>query len=386
MESGSAAEEDASDGPLPWREEGPAREEVTEAQHREFERTFKEVREQLRSLIQEFDDLRVQKEKELRIAKELLLEHRALEQDRAAFDREANILAAQIGQPRPAKQPQTREAAAQTKMEMLEIQLATRSIQELKQKQQALQVQFGQEKSIWKTERQRLVHSIDQFEIENETLKLSIAQSQSRLQEVEAPAIEVIPNPESKLFRTLSPRVSRARPPSPPAQMQPPSPPRTEQPQFPTGDLLFPDYPLDFDYWPPGQSVTGPDPREVRFENGEVVLTFRDGRKKLKRRGSSHIRFPNGDVQIDFDDGAIAYRYKETMAIEVNCPDSASHCLFTNGQREVRFANGDKFVAFPDKSTKYSKANGDYQIQRANGICETCIGGVVTKTKGGRPI
>jgi hypothetical protein len=191
---------------------------------------------------------------------------------------------------------------------------------------------------------------------------------------------------EAKPFQAVSPRRSKA-----PSKRQVQtaldraiivesqqvrSPPR---PQFQSNDIPFTDFSLDFDYWPSSRGIASDDGREVKFGNGDVVINFKDGRKKLKRSDCNYVLFNNGDVQIDFDDGRVAYRYKQTLAIEITLPDRTTHCLFRTGQREIRFPNGDKYIVFPDESTKYSKANGDYRITRNNGVIETCVSGIVSR-------
>jgi hypothetical protein len=307
-------------------------------------------------------------------------DHRTLEKERTAFDKEANIIAGQVSQVPRSKQKQTREAAANTKVDLYEIQLATRSIQELKEKREALQSVFDQERVMWKTQRQRLLALVEQFEVENETLKLTIEQARVTIEES---SIEdtVIPNPESRLFQALSPRQGRPMPSSNTAldraiAAQSIPPPRPQDTEI----VPFTDFNLEFDYWPSGEGVASTDGREIKYGNGDIVLKFRDGRKKLKRAQCNHVWFTNGDVQIDFDDGRVAYRYKQTSAIEVTLNDGTTHCLFRTGQREVRFRNGDKYVVFPDFSTKYSKSNGDYRITRPNGVIESCISGVISRS------
>jgi hypothetical protein len=367
-----AEEEEVSDGPLPWKIEEPAKEEVSEAQAREFERTFKAARQQLQELLREYEELRIQKEKELKLAKELLTDHKHLEKERAAFDKEANIVAGPL--PPPSKTKRSKEGTAHTKLDLSEIQLATKSIQELKQKRDLLQSVFEQEKVLWKTEKRRLATTIEQFETENQHLKLIIEQTQSKLPERRIED-EVIPNPESKLVQILSPLSAKAVNAEPPSE----TPPSLE-----VNGIPFTDFALDFDYWPSSSGVDSADGGSVVFPNGEILTKFKDGRKKLKRRDCSYVFFNNGDVQIDFDDGRVAYRYKETMAIEVTLKDGITHCLFRTGQREIRFKNGDRYVVFPDRSTKYSKSNGDYRITKKDGAIEMRIAGIVSRSQPSR--
>jgi hypothetical protein len=373
-------EEEVSEGPLLWRVEQPPRERVSETQAKDFERTFKAARRQLEALLKEYDDLRSQKERELKAAKELLGDHRTLEKERAAFDAEANLLAGEIPQVPKSNQKQAKEAAANTKLELYEIQLANRSIQELKQKRDALQSVFEQEKVIWKTERQRLLAAIDQLEVENETLRLTVEQTEAKSSSEDSdppppppPAPKPVPaaRPPKRQIQTALDRAIATE------SQAVRSPPR---PQFQTDEIPFTDFRLAFDYWPSGAGTPSDDGREVKFANGEIVVIFKDGRKKLKRSDSNYVIFNNGDVQIDFDDGRVAYRYKQTMATEITLSDGTTHCLFRTGQREIRFLNGDKYIVFPDESTKYSKANGDYRITRKSGVIETSINGIIARS------
>jgi hypothetical protein len=374
-------EEEASDGPLPWKNEGPPTKPVSEAQARDFEGTFRAAREQLERLWREYEDLRGHKERELKLAKDLVSEHRSIEQERTTFDKTANILAGEVGQIPKANKTQAKATAENTRLEMYEIQMARRSIQELKQKRDALQSVFGVEKAMWKTQRQRLLALIEQLEVENETMKLTIEQAQSVVEE-DLIDDTVKRNPESMLFQALSPRSEKRRPAFKTA-LDRAIAAQSEAVQLPEAQnepLCFTDFAIAFDYWPSLPGVPSADGREIKFDNGEVALIFKDGRKKLKRAECSHVLFPNGDVQVDFDDGRVVYRYKRSNAIEVTMKDGTTQCLFSNGQREIRFLNGDKYIAFTDGSTKYAKSNGDYRITRSNGSVESSINGALNRS------
>jgi hypothetical protein len=286
----------------------------------------------------------------------------------------------------------------------------------MKVKKQSLQSQFDQEKTLWKTERGRLLRAVEQLEVENETLRLSIERSKARLGEDDSEdepeddfSIEVVANPESRLSQRLSPSAQKYIPqPKPDAvvsvanaaplriplpktavSMVKSSPPRAPQPKpaefVDLPDTGFPQYSLNFDYCPTGNGRLSADGKETVFDNGDVLLVFRGGKKKIKTTKADYVHFGNGDVQIDFRDGATAYRYQQTGAVELNLPDGTAHCVFPNGQREVRFGNGDKYIVFPDRSTKYAKANGDYQIKRPDGRVENCVRGIVSRSQATEP-
>lgn len=146
-------------------------------------------------------------------------------------------------------------------------------------------------------------------------------------------------------------------------------------------DFMPAKYKLDFTYHPNGNPKTTntlKNGREFIYENGDKFIEYKNGVKKITRRdGTKYVIFKNGDISKEFSDGAVAYFFDETRAIQLTLTDQNIHTVFPNGQREINFANGDKYIIYPDSSTKYTKLNGDYQIRFQNGRTQNCINGVV---------
>ena len=410
----SGDEYSSDEEPLAWNDPEPEKQEVTESQLREFEKTFAQVKQQLLELTDQYDSLRAQFKKEQQVQSDLKKGKQALEDDRNRYDKEMNLISDQTA--KPAKTKQSKQAEIDVKQDMYEIQMATRSINAMKAKKAELEHKFQQEKSLWASEKVRLTQLVKKAENENAILKQTIEQFGMFVKEKEAD-MEVVANPEATLTKVLSPR-TQTRPKynvvanpeakltqilSPIAAKQSPrrqSPLRgsneslndtfdrqmmraykqaTKPIPKPADDMFPPEYSMDFDYFPPGEGTPGAGGKEMVYDNGDVVISFRNGTRKIKRGDETHVIHKNGDVSITFADGAAAYRYKETKAIELTLPNKTGYYLFANGQYEVHYPTGDKYVIFPNKSTKYTRANGDYQIRTADGKVETCVGGVVSK-------
>lgn len=390
MSSGESFDDYSSDEePLRWNDPEPERQEVTEFQLREFEKTFATVKSQLTELTEEYEQLKAQYAKELKVSKDLQEGRKALEKERDEYDRETNLINDQLNK-KPVKTKSSKKADDNAKIEMYEIQMTNRSINDLKKKKQELEKQFEEEKKHWKVERNRLLQLIRKQETENDLLKQSIEQFKSFLddksdheEEAEETTIpEVVANPDAKLTKLLSPHANKQSSPRKSLDSQVTevylkrrSPPA---PKFvvPEVNFALPNYPLNFDYWPPGEGVK--IGRETKYGNGDVVIRFKNGTHKIKRGDSEHVIFPNGDIHIGYADGAVAYKYSDG-AVEITLPDKTSHFLFPNGQRQVNHPNGDKHILFPDGTTQYMTASGDYQKRTPKGEIETCVNGVISK-------
>lgn len=149
-------------------------------------------------------------------------------------------------------------------------------------------------------------------------------------------------------------------------------------------DFMPSKYKIDFTYYPNGVpkiTNTLKNGRESLYDNGDKLIEYKNGVKKITRKnGTSYVLFKNGDISKEFSDGAVAYFFDETRAIQLTLPDQAVHTIFPNSQKEINFANGDKYIIFPDNSTKYTKSNGDFQIKFPNGQTQNCINGVYSSS------
>ena len=418
----SVDEYSSDEEPLAWNEPEPEKKEVTEAQLREFEKTFSMVKQQLAELTEQYDTLRSQFKKEQQVQADLKKGKQALEDDRNRYDHEMNLISDQTA--KPAKTKQSKRAADQVKIDMYESQMAMRSINEMKARKQEIEHKFQQEKSLWNSEKVRLTQLLRKAENENAILKQTIDQfatfMKEKEEEPEEPDMEVVANPDATLTKLLSPHAKSspkykvvANPDAKLTQILSPvaakQSPRRQSPlrgsneslndtfdrevmraykqaqkpppsmAKPTDDMFPPEYTMEFDYFPDGEGTPGASGKEVVYDNGDIVISFRNGTKKIKRGNDTHVIHKNGDVSITYADGAAAYRYRETKAIELTLANGTGYYLFANGQYEVHYPSGDKYVIFPNKSTKYTRANGDYQIRTADGRVETCVGGVVSK-------
>lgn len=141
--------------------------------------------------------------------------------------------------------------------------------------------------------------------------------------------------------------------------------------------LLSENYVLDFDYNPGSifkeESKKG-GRRDVKYKDGSTGTVFKDGTRKaikeVNRVKKTYIFYANQDVSIEFPDKAIAYKYKETGAIEITLPNGQVVYLFKNGQKERHHPNGDKEVQFPNGIYKILRGNGDMETHYPDGKCE----------------
>ena len=215
----------------------------------------------------------------------------------------------------------------------------------------------------------------DDYESDN----FNVVSNSRKYDDINSP-LKIVPNPKSKLVQMLS-SSSQSSPMSSPIRSSPPPKPQVFKMEK-VRDFMPSIYKLDFTYKPRGQPktvTTIKNGTEIIYENGDKYIEYRNGTKKIRRQdGTSYIMFSNDDVSKEFPDGAVAYYFGETRAIQLTLPDQTIHTVFSNGQKEINFTNGDKYTVFPDQSTKYTKKNGDFQVHLPNGKVQTCINGNIT--------
>lgn len=147
--------------------------------------------------------------------------------------------------------------------------------------------------------------------------------------------------------------------------------------------VIHPSYSLDFDYNPGviiKNEIKSNGRRCVRFKDGSQGTIYKNGTKKFKKKDAMYICYSNGDIGIEYPDGAVAYRYKETMAIELSLPDKSVIFVFEDGQKEKHYPSGDKAIQFTNGQYKVLHPNGDYEIYHTNGKVEKCVDGKTVVT------
>lgn len=188
--------------------------------------------------------------------------------------------------------------------------------------------------------------------------------------EKESLSIEIPP------VQQLQPQHIEAQSPS----SSPPASPNTRKMRRKYRVTAHEPYQMDFDYNPGPvfkEESRADGRRVVRYKDGSQGTIFRNGTRKVKRSQTTYIFYANGDVGIEYPDKAVAYRYKETMAVELSLPDNSRVYLFRNGQRERHYQNGDKDIQYPNGQFKKVLPNGDYDLHYPSGKNEKCRAGKV---------
>jgi hypothetical protein len=360
----------------------------------------------MKDLAREYETLRVHCEKMKKTALELAEERQSLDQARHSLTNETEILTAQLNTEKPVHR--TQKSDAMTKSEIFEVQTAIRLIKEARSKKAALETQYNEEQGLWKAERKRLSQLLQAEKEKNFVMKQSIEQFSGYLED-KTPEVSVQVNPDSRLHKALSP-ISQKQVPqtsvdfssdsdslseeavftdqiarfSSPIKQRPKTSPKPSakvepKPMMPRPHAESPEARFNFDYWPTGPNRPSQDGREIHFDSGDVMLKCGKGARKVRHGTMEIVRLDNGDVEVRLNDGSVGYRFEETGDIEMTLPDGTRHCVFANGQREIFFPDGDKYLIAPNKWTRYTRANGDYQLRNADGRVETCVNGVVSR-------
>jgi hypothetical protein len=408
-------EEDGADAPVHWRNPEPPKRVVPPSQFHEFERAYSKLERQIADLTLDYEYLKGQYDKLRQTSQELANEKQTLDRSRRSLTTESEVIDARLKTENPSRR--TTKSDQLTRTEIMEIQSTTKLIREIALKKAALEHELTEEQGLWKTERKRMVQLLEAAKEKNTVMKQSIEQFRTYLEEKKdsfVAHVQVEVNPNIRRNEPMSP-VSQKQPQSPPQCLLPaPTESSSEGASFDDNEALFsspirerpqprielkpklpvvprfeqkippaqpnaPESRFNFDYWPDDEGSVSRDGREIYFENGDTIINCKGDVRKLRHGTMELIRFGNGDVEVRLADGSVGYRFSETQAIELTLPDSTRHCIFANGQREIFFANGDKFLV-TSKWTRYTRANGDYQVRGVDGDVMTCVNGVISRT------
>lgn len=129
----------------------------------------------------------------------------------------------------------------------------------------------------------------------------------------------------------------------------------------------------------PTRSVGGRTPQgegvieEKLYDNGARAYLYSNGTIKEEHpNGCCVYRYENGDKQQVFSDGRTVYEYESEGLVVSTWPSGELVREFISGpamgQKETKYANGDKMIEFPDGTVKHiDGATGEEETEFGNG-------------------
>ncbi|EAY15790.1 T-complex protein 10, putative [Trichomonas vaginalis G3] len=271
-------------------------------------------------------------------------------------------------------------------------------ISKLKTENEQLKKQLEDERLGWKEEKKTLIDQLDNYEKKGKHKVTFVTPDQDEHPEEEEKAQEETKEEEkaeepekseeeehNEIVEEEKPKKEEEevpeKPVSEPEQVVPPAPEPKQAPKAKRPKIykitVGENYILDFDYNPGSvfkEELKKGGRKDVKYKDGSTGTVFKDGTRKaireINRQKKTYIFYANQDISIEFPDKAIAYKYKQTGAIELTVPDGCIYYLFKNGQKERHYPNGNKEVQFPNGIFKILRNDGDTETHYPDGKCE----------------